>query len=672
LQRFRGTLQADASSAQALTAPIMSKMRINELARELEVKPGVILDLLPELGVHDKKTHSSTIDEDVAGVVRERLAGHGSSGDSGAGDAGQEDSGAAPSGSVPAVSEVTAPSERARAEASVPPAARIPQEPAVVSESRSSEGVDKPAAKEASVHAAPHPPSVAHPPHTPPAMPVAPRHVPPAMPVAPARSAPSSLRAESRGATSGPGRVTLPPSAAPTPGQQSSSSIDTRKSVPPTLPPPITTKRTDRPVAPPLPPPLRRSASPITPPLAAGEPEAESTRRGAGPASMLPPPIKGKPVETKHSPFRHEEEAEPASALAPPVPQARETATEPKAPAPVAPPVAPPAVPPVAQLVPSAPAPVAPPVEAATPDRPQPSDLLPPPVVRTDRPRTVGPAIPAPPIDEDAKRKLPRPAPPISETAAPSARMPQEPASTSVESRSAETTAAEPKPAAADAKPAAAEPKPGEILRTVTSQTPGAPTVPPTRVVVPGQAMPSLKPGEPIAGQDARRLRTPEAPGRPPAPGPARPPIPNRPAATSRQVARPIVPPTPEMVERLKQMRPTPAPPAQRPGAPRPRPGEPIYAGPVRPGQPMDRARVPGRPAAGPGMAARGRGMHPTSAPLLPDVAPPPAVPGRKTPPGKRGADRGRRQEFEEKELAFRPTRRRELPERSPFRKASP
>ena len=44
----------------------MKKIRINELARELEVKPGVILDLLPELGVQEKKTHSSSVDEDVA------------------------------------------------------------------------------------------------------------------------------------------------------------------------------------------------------------------------------------------------------------------------------------------------------------------------------------------------------------------------------------------------------------------------------------------------------------------------------------------------------------------------------------------------------------------------------------------------------------------------------
>ncbi len=55
----------------------MKKIRINELARELEVKPGVILDLLPELGVQEKKTHSSSVDEDVAVALRQRLAGLG-------------------------------------------------------------------------------------------------------------------------------------------------------------------------------------------------------------------------------------------------------------------------------------------------------------------------------------------------------------------------------------------------------------------------------------------------------------------------------------------------------------------------------------------------------------------------------------------------------------------
>jgi len=55
----------------------MKKIRINELARELEVKPGVILDLLPQLGVQEKKTHSSSVDEDVAIALRQRLFAEG-------------------------------------------------------------------------------------------------------------------------------------------------------------------------------------------------------------------------------------------------------------------------------------------------------------------------------------------------------------------------------------------------------------------------------------------------------------------------------------------------------------------------------------------------------------------------------------------------------------------
>ncbi len=53
----------------------MKKIRINELARELEVKPGVIIEMLPELGVQEKKTHSSSVDEDVALELRQRLLG---------------------------------------------------------------------------------------------------------------------------------------------------------------------------------------------------------------------------------------------------------------------------------------------------------------------------------------------------------------------------------------------------------------------------------------------------------------------------------------------------------------------------------------------------------------------------------------------------------------------
>ena len=52
----------------------MVKIRINELARELEVKPNVILDMLPGLGVTEKKTHSSSVDEPVAIEIKRRLA----------------------------------------------------------------------------------------------------------------------------------------------------------------------------------------------------------------------------------------------------------------------------------------------------------------------------------------------------------------------------------------------------------------------------------------------------------------------------------------------------------------------------------------------------------------------------------------------------------------------
>src|SRR5437667_3101485 len=48
----------------------MKKIRINVLARELEVKFNLILELLPELGVSEKLTHSSSIDEDVADKLR--------------------------------------------------------------------------------------------------------------------------------------------------------------------------------------------------------------------------------------------------------------------------------------------------------------------------------------------------------------------------------------------------------------------------------------------------------------------------------------------------------------------------------------------------------------------------------------------------------------------------
>src|SRR2546427_711012 len=53
----------------------MSKIRINDLARELEVKSKTILDVLPEIGGTEKKTHSSSLEEHEAEKVRAHLRG---------------------------------------------------------------------------------------------------------------------------------------------------------------------------------------------------------------------------------------------------------------------------------------------------------------------------------------------------------------------------------------------------------------------------------------------------------------------------------------------------------------------------------------------------------------------------------------------------------------------
>src|SRR6516165_4960345 len=61
---------------------MQQKIRINDLARELEVKSKVILDLLMKVGVTEKKTHSSSIEVDEAERVRKYYAEHGEPGSS--------------------------------------------------------------------------------------------------------------------------------------------------------------------------------------------------------------------------------------------------------------------------------------------------------------------------------------------------------------------------------------------------------------------------------------------------------------------------------------------------------------------------------------------------------------------------------------------------------------
>src|SRR5664279_1858482 len=61
---------------------MLQKVRINDLARELEVKSKVILDLLIKVGVTEKKTHSSSIEVDEAELVKKYYTEHGEPGSS--------------------------------------------------------------------------------------------------------------------------------------------------------------------------------------------------------------------------------------------------------------------------------------------------------------------------------------------------------------------------------------------------------------------------------------------------------------------------------------------------------------------------------------------------------------------------------------------------------------
>jgi len=215
-------------------------------------------------------------------------------------------------------------------------------------------------------------------------------------------------------------------------------------------------------------------------------------------------------------------------------------------------------------------------------------------------------------------------------------------------------------------RPAPAGPKPGQILSGPRQPYPGGVRPPEPVRVVSGPAAPAAS--RPVTGatQPQPGAMTPGAPAMR---------TPTRPGLAGQPAARPIVPPRPDLVAKLAQPRTGPAPGAPiapRPGVPlrpqsSPVPGQPIYRGPIRPGQPIAR-QGPARPGA-PGMRPGGpRPMHPTSRAggmVGPGIVPPP-VEQQRRPGDKRGArpQRDRVQEHEEKIL--RPTVRRETPSGPP------
>jgi translation initiation factor IF-2 len=148
-----------------------NQVRINELARELEVKAKAIIDLLPGFGVAEKKTHSSSIPVDVAEKVRSAIHGQADA------DAAAQSAAVAEKQAKEAAARVARLKPAAPPAPVAPPAAPVAAAPAPV--------VAKPIAPPAPV-AAPHAPAPSAPASAP--APIAPR---PVSPVAPAPSAPA-------------------------------------------------------------------------------------------------------------------------------------------------------------------------------------------------------------------------------------------------------------------------------------------------------------------------------------------------------------------------------------------------------------------------------------------------------------------------------------------------
>jgi translation initiation factor IF-2 len=178
------------------------QIRINELARELEIKAKVLIEYLPEIGVSEKKTHSSSIDVDHAELARKHFQ-----------------SLAAQEAAAEADKLARAAAAKARpARPPVPPAATVkPTAPApqpvqgAPAAAASSTATPRPAAAPAPV-----PPGVTLPsatpaaPARPMASPTAPPAPPPAHPHHPVAAKPGPAPATASGAPSGALRTTSP------------------------------------------------------------------------------------------------------------------------------------------------------------------------------------------------------------------------------------------------------------------------------------------------------------------------------------------------------------------------------------------------------------------------------------------------------------------------------
>jgi translation initiation factor IF-2 len=273
----------------------MSKVRINDLARELEVKSKAILDTLPLVGVTEKKTHSSSLEEHEAEKVRVyiRSSAEGSS------PAGKSSSrplrGEEEIKTKIDLSNISRPGDVLRAitqkkEAAVPPVAARPAAPAVT---------HAPAEKPAVVA-----PPAMKPAPPPPAAPVNAQPASPAVPARPVVAPPAAASpVPSSPVSTPPARPAMPPPAGQIPPAAAPPVISA--SAPPAAP------IAARPVSPPAAaPPVPRMIVPQTgprpvykaplrpaPPVQPGMPIGGSARPAPG------RPVPGQPIFQRRPPM---------------------------------------------------------------------------------------------------------------------------------------------------------------------------------------------------------------------------------------------------------------------------------------------------------------------------------------------------------------------------------
>src|SRR5690242_9021327 len=223
-----------------------NQIRINELARDLEVKAKAILDYLPQAGVTEKKTHSSSIDLAAAEKVRahfRKLA--------------EEE----------AAAEAKAQAEKAAKEAAAKAARLRPAAPAAPPQAPAATKAPAPTATASA-------PAGVSPAAPKPAVPAAPAAKAPAPAVVqPAAPAPTPVRTAATPATSAPPAAPAPPAAAAPPKPSPA---------PPSVVP--------RPAAPSA----VRPAAAAAPPAGAARPPMRPAAPG-GPASPSRPAVPGAP-----------------------------------------------------------------------------------------------------------------------------------------------------------------------------------------------------------------------------------------------------------------------------------------------------------------------------------------------------------------------------------------